>query len=121
MLVKMRSLSWSIFRSSDRLLAEHADVLRDAALGERLGLLDPVVALDAALEVQVAVDPLALGLLPAGDLGEGIDAERMQDALDLRADARDQLEVVDSRRLLDRGRAIAVLEDRAALVAARRC
>src|SRR6476660_9895434 len=112
MLVKMRSLSCSIFRPSDRLLAEDADVFGDAALGERLGLLDPVVALDAAVEGEIAVDPVALGLLPGSDLREGEDAQRMQDALDLRADAGDQLEIVDRGRPVDTGRTVLILQRR---------
>ena len=60
------------------------------------------------LKFEIAVDPVALGLLPGRDLREGEDAERVQDALDLRADARDQLEIVDRRRLVDAGRAVLV-------------
>jgi hypothetical protein len=66
-------------------------------LASALACLDPVVALDAALEIQIAVDPFALRLLPPGDLREGEDAEFVQDAGDLRADAGDKLQVVRGR------------------------
>ncbi len=36
----------------------------------------------------------ALGLLPGGDLGIGVDAELVEDLLDLGADAGDQLEII---------------------------
>src|SRR5690606_13763028 len=51
-------------RTSYRLLAEDADIFLDAAPGQRVCLSHPVVALDAAPEVQVAVDPGALLVLP---------------------------------------------------------
>ena len=72
----MRNLHPPIHLS--RLLAENLDVFRFAALGQRLGLLDPVVALDAATEIQIAIDPFALGLLPRRDLREGVDADLVQ-------------------------------------------
>src|SRR5690606_7518172 len=106
----MRSWSFSMSHPLPRLLAEDFDIFGFAALGQRLGLPDPVVALDAALEVQVAIDPLTLGLLPAGNLGEGVDAELMQNALDLRADAGDQLQVVESGGLVYALRAICIVE-----------
>src|SRR6185312_3439205 len=101
-----------MFRPSDRLLAEDADVFGDTALGERLGLADPVVAVDAAVEGQIAVHPLALGLLPGRHLREGEDAQRMQRGLYLRAYTRDQLEIVDRSRPVDAGRTVLVLERR---------
>src|SRR5690606_31641688 len=110
MLVKMRSLSCSIATPSPRLLAKDADVLGFAALGERLGLLHPFLALYPALEAQVAVDPVALGLLPRGDLRPGVDAELVEQALVARADAGDHLEIVGLLRLLDAGRPVRIVE-----------
>lgn len=70
-----------------RLLAEDPDILGFATLGERLGLLDPLIAFDAALEIQITIHPVALGLLPAGNLRIGEDAELVKRAFDLRANA----------------------------------
>src|SRR5690606_41270690 len=110
MLVKLRSLSWSIFRSSDRFLAEDADVFRDTTLCERLGLLDPVLAFDAAVETQISVDPVTFGFLPRRNLREGVDAEFVQDLLILRADAGDKLEIVHHGRPFDPLGAVLVIE-----------
>src|SRR5262245_66263824 len=106
----MRSLSCSMLRPSDRLFAKDADVLGNATLGERLGLLHPRFALDSALDVQVAVDPLALCRLPGSDLHEGVDSERMQCALDLRAYARNQLQIVSRGRFFDSSGPVSVAQ-----------
>src|SRR5690606_15432508 len=98
-----------------RLLAEDADVFGLSALGERLGLLDPVVALDAALEVQIAVHPFTLVLLPRSHLLEPVDAEPVQDRLVFGADAGDKLQVVGLRRLLHADWAIRRIERRLCL------
>jgi hypothetical protein len=52
MLVKMRSLSASIIQFLYRGFLPNTFVFVLAALGQGLGLLDPVLALDAALERQ---------------------------------------------------------------------
>src|SRR5690606_1943436 len=106
----MRSWSFSMSHPLPRLLAEDFDIFGFAAPGQRLGLPDPVVALDATFEIQVAVDPFAFRHLPAGNLAEGVDAEFMQDALDLRTDAGDQLQVVERGGLVDALRAICIVE-----------
>src|SRR5690606_18920064 len=99
-LVKMRSLSCSIFLSSARLLAEDALIFGDTALGQRLGLLHPVLALDPSLKAQIGIHPFPLDLGPGCDLGVGVDAEIVEDALDPRAHAGDHLQVVRPFRAL---------------------
>src|SRR4051812_10366102 len=101
MLVKMRSLSVSIGQSLPRLLAEDTNILGFTAIGQGLGLTHPIVAIDAALEIQVAIHPFAFILLPRSHLPKGVDAQAVQDALDLRTNAGDQLEVIGSGRLVD--------------------
>src|SRR5690606_16734470 len=95
-----------------------ADIFRFAAFGERLGLLDPVVAVNAALEIQISVDPFAFGRLPGSNLREGEDAELVQRALNLRTDAGDQLQIVQRNGTFDAGRAIRVVERRLAAFSA---
>ena len=60
-------------------------------------LLDPVLALDAPLEVEEVADALDVGAGPIGNLLIVRDAERVQLLLDQHADAADALQVVDRR------------------------
>src|SRR5690606_1239926 len=62
--------------------------------GELFRLTDPVVALDASLEVQEIVDPGDVFRRKRGDLIEAGDAEGVELAFEHRADAGDLLEVV---------------------------
>ena len=87
----IRSLS---IQPSARKFAEDLDVFGLAALGQGLGLLDPFLALDAAVEIELRVQPVALGLLEVGDLPPCPDAEPVELLLDLRSDAGNRLEVV---------------------------
>src|SRR5690606_15360663 len=81
-----------------------------AATGQYLGLLHPVFTLDAAAETQMIVDPGALLRAPCCDLHIGIDAQLMQDALDLRADARNQLQIIRLIRTHDANRTIDIAD-----------
>ncbi len=87
-----------------RLLAEDLDIFGFTALGQRLGLTNPVIALDPALEIQITVDPVALGLFPGGNLGKGINAKPVQNTFQLGANSRDQFQIIRPGGLFDRCR-----------------
>src|SRR3546814_1099783 len=75
----------SIFRFEPRLVAA----------GEIAGLIDPIVADDAAREIaELRVDRRDIGVGPAGDLFEAGDAEALEQGDELRADALEQLQIV---------------------------
>src|SRR6202008_3692881 len=56
-------------------------------------LLDPVLALDAALEIERLADAVDVGGGPVGDLLVGDDAHGVEPVLDQHADAADALEI----------------------------
>ena len=69
-----------------------------AAGGQDARLLDPILALDAALEVERLADAVDVFGGPVGDLLVGGDLHRIQLLLDQHADAADALEVLRRRR-----------------------
>src|SRR3546814_12065625 len=75
----------SIFRFEPRLVAA----------GEIAGLIDPIVADDAAREIaELRVDRRDIGVGPAGDLFEAVDAEALAPGAELRADRLVPLQMV---------------------------
>ena len=69
-----------------------------ASASERLRLADPVVAGRPAEEaLEIGVDPGDLGLGPGGDLVHMVDAEAVEQRLELRADPLDPLQIVRRR------------------------
>src|SRR5690606_33327272 len=72
--------------------------LRLPAGRENPRLLDPVLPLDTALEVQELADAVDVGSRPVGHLLVRRDPERVELLLDQHADAADALEVVHRTR-----------------------
>ena len=62
---------------------------------QALSIMDVVLALDAALEIEDAADALDVGPGPVGDLLILSDAERIELLLDQHADTANALEIVD--------------------------
>ena len=65
-----------------------------AARGEDLGLRHPFLAINASGKGEIAANPENIVMRPCRDLREMPDAEPVQSALVLRADAADALEIV---------------------------